>query len=142
MFAAVSLFVSCDSNSSKVQDAKEKVQDEKKDLKNAEQELARAEADSISKFEEFRKEYLQMISDNEKTMADLKVRIKTEKKEMRAKLEKEVDALEKKNMELKMKLNEYKYDGKSEWQSFKKEFKHDMEELGHAVKDLTVKNTK
>ena len=35
-----------------------------------------------------------------------------------------------------------KAESKEDWEKFKVEFNHDMEELGNAFKDLTVKNTK
>ncbi len=40
------------------------------------------------------------------------------------------------------KMNDYKANGKENWEIFKKEFNHDMDELGKAFKDLTVKNVK
>ena len=48
----------------------------------------------------------------------------------------------KKNSDLKMKLDNYKAEGKENWKKFKIEFNRDMEELGIAFKDLTVKNVK
>ena len=33
-------------------------------------------------------------------------------------------------------------DGKSDWQEFKREFNHDLEGIGSAFKDITVRNTK
>jgi uncharacterized protein YpmS len=142
MFLAVSSFISCNSNSSKVQDAKENVEEKKNDVTIAKEQLARAEADSISQFEQFRSAMMQVIADNEKTIAELREKMKNENKVMKAKLEIKIEDLEKRNNDLRMKISEYKYDGKTEWQSFKKEFNHDMDELGHAVKDLTVRNTK
>jgi hypothetical protein len=138
----ISAFISCDSNSSKVQDAKEKVQDEKKDVMDAQHDLAKAEQDSIAKFEEFRNAQIEKINENDKKIAELKESSKMEKKDAREKTEKKIAELEKRNNELRAKITNYKYDGKSSWESFKIEFNHDMEELGHAFKDLTVKNTK
>ena len=43
---------------------------------------------------------------------------------------------------MKQKMADYKEEGKEKWETFKVEFNHDMEELGNAFKDLTVKNTK
>ena len=43
---------------------------------------------------------------------------------------------------MKKRLEDYKADSKDKWESFKTEFNHDMDELGSAFKDLTVKNTK
>ena len=39
-------------------------------------------------------------------------------------------------------MDEYKADGKENWEKFKAEFNHDMDGLGSAFKDLTVKNVK
>ena len=39
-------------------------------------------------------------------------------------------------------MDEYNQEGKENWEKFKTEFSHDMDELGKAFKDLTVKNTK
>jgi len=50
--------------------------------------------------------------------------------------------LRKKNKRLKEKLDSYKNDADSDWHSFKREFNHDMDELGHSLKDFTVDNKK
>jgi hypothetical protein len=39
-------------------------------------------------------------------------------------------------------MEDYKVDTKEQWESFKTEFSHDMDEMGKAFKDLTVKNVK
>jgi len=50
--------------------------------------------------------------------------------------------LENRNSELKIKLADYKEDETKQWQTFKSEFKRDMDELGKAFADFTVSNTK
>ena len=50
--------------------------------------------------------------------------------------------LEVKNSDMRMRMDNYKEDGKDNWETFKTEFSHDMDELGKAFKDLTVKNVK
>ena len=50
--------------------------------------------------------------------------------------------MEKRNSELKIKLDNYKEDGTDKWQIFKTEFKSDMDELGKAFADFTVSNKK
>ena len=39
-------------------------------------------------------------------------------------------------------MDDYKETGKENWLIFKMEFNRDMDELGQAFKDLTVKNVK
>ncbi len=36
----------------------------------------------------------------------------------------------------------YKADGEKNWEAFRTEFSHDMDGLGSAFKDITVKNSK
>ncbi len=50
--------------------------------------------------------------------------------------------LDSKNTDMKRKLDNFKANGKDNWETFKTEFSHDMDELGNAFRDLTVKNTK
>ena len=51
-----------------------------------------------------------------------------------------ISDLEQKNTDMKKKLDEYGMEGKDKWDAFKAEFNHDMDELGKALKDLTVDN--
>ena len=50
-----------------------------------------------------------------------------------------IENLEQKNKDLKIKLETYETNH-SDWETFKREFNHDMDELGKALKDLTVDN--
>ena len=52
---------------------------------------------------------------------------------------KKIAKLEQKNKDLKIKLKAYETN-QSDWEKFKREFNHDMDELGKAFKDLTVDN--
>jgi len=64
------------------------------------------------------------------------------KKEAAADYKIKVDELEQKNSDLKKQMDDYKAEGKEKWEKFKTEFGHDMDELGNAFKDFTVKNVK
>ena len=72
----------------------------------------------------------------------LKLKIKTSEKSIDNQYEKNIEALEQKNKNLKEKMKTYKKGVNSDWQSFQREFNHDMDELGNALKDLTVNNKK
>lgn len=41
---------------------------------------------------------------------------------------------------MKKKLESYNEQGKEKWEIFKKNFSHDMDELGKSFKDLTTKS--
>jgi hypothetical protein len=80
------------------------------------------------------------ISVYEKIIAEFKARISKEKKENIAKYEKTIAELEQKAGDMKKKLEDFKVEGKDKWDSFKLKFDHDMDELGKALKNFTVKS--
>jgi chromosome segregation ATPase len=146
MFVAGTILSACNSSSDKVENAEQKVQDAKADVKDAKQDLASAQqtqqAAAESDFQKFKRESNEQMNANDKRIAELKVDIRNEKREAREKDEKKIAALEKKNHGLREKLEAYHDDGKSDWREFKTEFNHDLAGIGHAFKDITVRNTK
>jgi len=143
MFVAGSILSSCSSPEKKVENAEQKVADAKADVKDARQDLAEAQqGTAVSDFQQFKNESNNEINENDRHIAQLRIDIKSEKREARERDEKKINALEKKNHKLREKLEAYHDDGKSDWREFKTEFNHDLAGLGHAFKDITVRNTK
>jgi hypothetical protein len=126
---------SCYSSAEKVENAQNNVVEAQDDLNKANQEY-------LSDIENYKKEASSKIEANNKSIADFSKRIESQKLEAKSDYQKKIDALDKKNSDLKKKLDEYKANGKDNWEMFKEEFNRDMEALGNAFKDLTVKNTK
>jgi septal ring factor EnvC (AmiA/AmiB activator) len=132
MFIAGAMFSGCQSSADKVQDARDNVE-------TANQELDQAVKDSIR---EFKKESEAKISNYDQNIAELKAKIATMNKENKARYEKMLADLEQRNNLLKKKLADLKDDGVDQWAAFKREFNHDMDEIGKALKDLTIDNKK
>lgn len=120
----------------KVQDAKENVQDAKDSLAVA------RKAATVEEWQAFKNSTDSIINENEVRIAELKLKMKKTGKSIDAKYKENIDVLEQKNKNLKAKTATYKNDRSADWQSFKREFNHDMDELGQAMKDLTVNNKK
>ena len=137
------IFSGCKSPAEKADDAQQKVQDAKAQLDSAQNEANEAEkkAATAEEWKTFKIESEAKISSNEATIAELREKMKTSGKTMDALYEKRIDALEKQNNDLKTKIETYDQ-SQSNWESFKREFNHDMDELGKSLKDLTVDNTK
>jgi uncharacterized protein HemX len=95
-----------------------------------------------SDFQKFKRESEMKISDNKRKIAELKTRKKKESIEVQEKYDKKVMALEQKNNDLEKRIKGYNNSDSGKWESFKREYNHDMDELGKALKDLTVDNTK
>jgi flagellar biosynthesis GTPase FlhF len=123
----------CMTPEKKVEDAKEKVEQAKENLEEAK--------DYQKEMAAFKAEADEKIAANEKYISDLKLKTKNMKNEEKTGFEKMIADLELRNKNMQKKMNEYKVEGKENWEEFKKEFSRDMEELGTAFKNLfTSKN--
>lgn len=125
------MLISCQSSGEKVDLAKENVAE-------AEQALNQAISDSIV---QFKQESELQISANEKSIAEIRTLIAKEKKETIAKYEKSLTELEQKNDLLKEQLNDFEDNETNDWDTFKTEFSSDMNDLGTALKNFSVKNS-
>ena len=80
------------------------------------------------------------ISSYEKTIGELKAKIVQETKENIAKYEKTLAELEQKANDIKKMVHAYKEEGKDKWDAYYQKFNHDLDELGKALKNFTVKS--
>lgn len=126
---------SCDSSTKKVEDAAVKVDKASEDLTDAKKEFN-------EEYTKFQTESEARMVENDKQIAELKANKTQLKKEAKADYDKAIKDFEEKNSALRIKMTEYKEKGNDKWESFKREFNHDMDELGQSLKDLTKNNTK
>jgi demethoxyubiquinone hydroxylase (CLK1/Coq7/Cat5 family) len=138
-FMLGTLLTGCQSSQKKVENAEDNVQNAQNKLVDANQVLKQAVSDSI---QQFKKESNAIIVSNDKEIAELRTKIINQRKENKARYEKKLGDLEQKNLEMRNKLDNFKDEEDSKWQSFKREFNHDMNELGNAIKDIGKNNTK
>lgn len=136
IFATGIILSSCQSSAKKIEKAEDKVQEAKKDVLDAKYDLDMARQDSITEFEQFKKEVEAKITAHEKLIAEFKARIANDKLENRAIYEKRLADLEQKNTDMKKVLAEYKVVGQTNWQLFKTEFRRDIDKLGEAFNEL------
>lgn len=130
------MFTGCKSSPAKVEAAQENVDQAKQELKEA-QRTATAE-----EWKEFKDETDARINANESSITEFKLKMKKSGRKLDAIYEEKIERLEQQNRDLKMRVEGYEYRTQSNWDSFKREFNHDMDELGIALKDLTVDNKK
>ena len=138
---AGALFTGCKSPAQKEDAAQDKVADAQEDL-NAAQKDANAAEIKVATTEEwtaFKIESEGKIKDNEIRIAELKAKKNKPGKTFDKLYEERIETLEQKNMEMRARINTYE-NSQSDWETFKREFNHDMDELGKALKDLTVNN--
>ena len=125
--------ISCNTPAEKVENAQTTVQEANKDLDVANKEY-------LADMKVYRQETADKIAANDKSIADFKVRVAKQKKDAKADYEKQIADLEQKNTDMRKRLDDYKVDGKEQWEKFKTEFGHDMDELGKAFKGFTEKD--
>jgi len=142
-FMAGTIFTSCKSSIQKQEAARAKVQDAKEDLNTAQKE-ANAAAQVVATAEEweaFRNNAEIKIRENEIRIAELNVKMKKPGEIFDAIYEKKITTLEQQNKDMRARLLAYEKN-QSNWESFKREFNHDMEAIAQAFKDLSVDNKK
>lgn len=140
---ALSLLISCQSADkkeeaaeNKVEAAQENLEEVRTDIKNDAIKTANAE-----EWAAFKKESENQISANEDRITTLKHKIKNKDKVLEKMYEERIESLEKTNMEMRNRIDAYEKNH-SDWESFKREYKHDMDELGKSLKDFGVNNQK
>jgi hypothetical protein len=136
------LFTNCQSSAKKIENAEDKLHDAKVAVVEAQIDLNVARLDSITAYQRFKNESDERIVMYDKSIAEFRTKVANERQENRARYEKTLAGLEQKNRDLKKKLDEYREDGKTDWEIFKAEFNKDMEELGKAFRDFNVNNDK
>jgi hypothetical protein len=123
-------FNGCESSTEKVEHARENVED-------AQAKLEKARQDSIADYEQQRTEWAGRIAENEKTLADYKIRIAHEEKVQRERDEARLDELQKENEEMKDRMNGYGKDDKHiTWADFKAGFRGMMEEYDREMTEF------
>lgn len=79
------------------------------------------------------------IEANEKSIAELKVKLKKPGKLLDKMYTERIEALEQRNRDLRLKITAYETN-KTDWEKFKEEFNHDLDELGKAISDIFTDN--
>ena len=141
LILAAAILGGCQSSAEKVDAAKENVDEAEEELQEVKAE-AQADAIKVANAEEwrvFKSDAEIKIKENEVRIGELKVKMKKSGKTFDAMYEKNIIALEEKNKDLKTRIASYETN-QSDWDAFTREFNHDMDELGQALKDLTVNN--
>lgn len=127
------IFTSCNTAAEKVDKAEDKSIKADEDFNTAKEEY-------LADIENFKKETNAKIEANNLTIADFKVKIATSKKDAQVYYQEQIAVLEQKNIAAKQKLDAYKVSGQDNWETFKAEFSRDMNDLGEAFKNFTIKN--
>jgi len=140
-FIATTVLVGCQDSTKKEAAAQDNVENAREDLDDAKEELSDARrAATEQEWQAFKDSTNATIAQNEIRIAEMKADLKKRGKSIDEAYAKKIEDLEEKNREIKSKVEMYKNDTSSDWESFKEEYNRDMDELGKAFKNLTVDN--
>jgi uncharacterized protein YicC (UPF0701 family) len=144
-FFAALLFTGCQSPAQKVDNAETNLNDANQNLKDAKADevVANKKAVAAEEWKAFRAETEIKIKDNEARITELRAKKKSTGKTLDEAYTQRIDTLEQKNLGMRTMMDDYESTKiSSDWEEFKREFNHDMEELGKSLKNLTVSNKK
>ena len=127
------MLAGCESSTAKVAQDKEDAALDKQD-----QVLSQKNADADC--QKFRAESAARVIKNSQIIADFKIRIMTGEKAMKARYQKRLNELEKKNNDLGNKLEQYSETGMDERKIFISKWDHDMGRLVKSLNDMVKIN--
>lgn len=111
-------------------------------VKDAKENAEEANEAYLEEIENYKAEQWEIIKANELALEEMKAVSEEEAATISEDYETLVADLEAKNEALKTALKDYEAEGESNWKEFKKEFSHDMDELGTAFKDIFKNSNK
>ncbi|MCW3128338.1 MAG: hypothetical protein JWO03_3996 [Bacteroidetes bacterium] len=139
-FLTGTALTSCESKEKKVDEAQTKVDEAKQDLKEAKKD---EQKELSAEYPAYKTDAEARINANQKQIDDLRAKLSKSggTRPLDPARQKRIDDLEKRNADLRARLYGYEKE-RSDWETFKREFNHDMDEIGNAFKDLGKDNVK
>ena len=120
-----------------VTEAKEQVADARQDLKEAKREMRVEWQEAWLKV---KSENDKDIAENERTIIDLRRKVRDIDSRNRAKYTTHIDDMERSNYALRDRVNNVRDQGDVVWEQFKKDMKRDMDNLKVSLKNTTIIN--
>lgn len=114
----------------------------KEDLIEAKAELEQAENDSINNFNTYKKSIQLKLVENQELIRDLKMKISSKPKVERDIDQVEINRLESRNTELKLKIENYELGPEQRWALFKVDLNNELDDLGKSISSMAERNKK
>lgn len=133
----VSISISSCNKSPKAKEAE--LNEAKQEVENAEVDLDEAKTDSVYAFNKYKSSIQIKLVENEKVITDLKAKIEDKDRKTQTLYYRQLENLQIKNTELKLKIENYKQGPTQKWELFKVDFNNELDDLGKSISN-TVKN--
>ncbi len=136
----VSISISSCNKSPKVKEAE--LNEAKQDVENAEEDLDEAKTDSVYAFNKYKSSIQIKLVENEKVITDLKAKIEDKDRKTQTLYYRQLENLQIKNTELKLKIENYKQGPTQKWELFKVDFNNELDDLGKSISTIANNNMK
>ncbi len=133
------VYISCN-NSPKAKE--ENLNEAKDEVVDAKADLVESTKDSINDFKKYKESIEKKLVENDKVIADLKSKNNSKDISTKELYVNQLDKLEKKNAELKHKIEDYKEGPEQKWELFKVDFNKDVDDLGKSISNMAQRNMK
>ncbi len=120
----------------------EEVIEATEDLVDAKADLDQAEIDSIADFNTYKESIHLKLGENQKMIAAMKLKINSKSKVERDLDEVEINKLEKRNADLRLKIENYEQGTSQKWALYKIEFNNELDDLGKSISKMAERNMK
>jgi phosphopantetheine adenylyltransferase len=136
IMTTVTGFVSCNVVTEKKAESNDVAEHE---MMAADVESDQSKIDAEIAYNTFRMDTDRILLENEVKMIQLKTRMLTQRADIRARYEKDLDALKMENEKLRKNLNEFTYSTNENWQEFKSTVVKDIDRIGKSISDMTAR---
>jgi uncharacterized protein YcfL len=142
LFLMALLLVSCSSSAQKGDKEQEKIIEAEKKAAAADAELENARQEYLIELSKFRDETSLKVERNNQMISDLKKQAVSEKQTINSESEARIQQLEKRNSELKDRLDKFDDTNQGDWERFKAELNRDFNDLGESISNFFTRSNK
>ena len=136
----VSISISSCNKSPKAKEAE--LNEAKQEVENAEVDLDEAKTDSVYALNKYKSSIQIKLVENEKVITELKAKIEDKDRKTQTLYYRQLENLQIKNTELKLKIENYKQGPTQKWELFKVDFNNELDDLGKSISNTAKNNMK
>lgn len=128
-------FGACKSPNDRIDDSQDDLKDARQEQAEAEAEYDATKASDTSDYAVLKAATKKVIADNEKRIAEFRLKLNTETAENQKKLQVRIDTLEARNERLGNQLDGYREEGKAKWDAFRSRVKKSVDDIERDIDD-------
>ncbi len=128
-------FIQCKSPGERVEDSQEDLEKAKTEQVEATEKYQEVKNDTASDYAVLKAQTQKVIADNNKRIAEFKVKLVTESSANQKKLQVKIDTLDARNNRLERDLDNYKEEGKDKWNAFKTRVQRSVDDINKDIDD-------